>query len=89
MVCFTHEKDAKQFSIALIEWLAEFALEVEPSKTALLRFSSYAKRHLQEHIAYFGVSGNSRSLRTYAYQVSRVLLKEHTRGRFADWEYCR
>ncbi len=144
VACFTHEEDAKRFSAALIERLAEFALEVEPSKTALLRFGSYAKRqcvklglgrpptfdflgfthyvtrsrskrfmvgrktqgsrisrklkevgvrlaklrtsggrammdyakrHLQGHIAYFGVSGNSRSLKTYVYRVSRVLFK--------------
>lgn len=144
VACFTHEEDAKRFSAALIERLAEFALEVEPSKTALLRFGSYAKRqcaklglsrppsfdflgfthyvtwsrskrfmvgrktqgsrinkklkevgvrlaklrtsgghammdytkrHLQGHIAYFGVSGNSRSLKTYIYRVSRVLFK--------------
>lgn len=144
VACFTHEEDAKRFSEALIERLTEFALEVEPSKTALLRFGSYAKRqcvklglerpptfdflgfthyvtqsrskrfmvgrktqrsrinrklkevgvrlaalrtsggrammdyakrHLQGHIAYFGISGNSRSLRTYVYRVSRVLFK--------------
>jgi len=144
VACFTHEEDAKRFSEALIERLAEFALEVEPSKTALLRFGSYAKRqcaklglgrpltfdflgfthyvtqsrskrfmvgrktqgsrisrklkevgvrlaklrtsggrammdytkrHVQEHIAYFGVSGNSRSLKTYVYRVSRMLFK--------------
>ena len=144
VACFTHEEDAKRFSEALIERLAEFALEVEPSKTALLRFGSYAKRqcvklglkrpstfdflgfthyvtesrskrfmvgrktqgsrisrklkevgvrlaklrtsggrammdyakrHLQGHIAYFGVSGNSRSLKTYVYRVSRMLFK--------------
>lgn len=144
VACFTHEEDAKRFSEALIKRLAEFALEVEPSKTALLRFGSYAKRqcaklglkrpstfnflgfthyvtesrskrfmvgrktqgsrisrklkevgvrlaklrtsggrammdyakrHLQGHIAYFGVSGNSRSLRTYVYRVSRMLFK--------------
>ncbi|MCW5602197.1 hypothetical protein [Nitrosomonas sp.] len=28
----------------------------------------YAKRHLQGHIAYFGVSGNRRSLKTYIYR---------------------
>jgi group II intron reverse transcriptase/maturase len=144
VACFTHEEDAKRFSEALIERLAEFALEVEPSKTALLRFGSYAKRqciklglgrpptfdflgfthyvtqsrskrfmvgrktqgsrisrklkevgvrlanlrtsggrammdyakrHLQGHTAYFGVSGNSRSLKTYVYRVSQVLFK--------------
>lgn len=144
VACFTHEEDAKRFSEALIERLAEFALEVEPSKTALLRFGSYAKRqcaklglkrpptfdflgfthyvtesrskrflvgrktqgsrisrklkevggrlaelrtsggrammdyakrHLRGHIGYFGVSGNSRSVKTYVYRVSQVLFK--------------
>ena len=35
----------------------------------------YAKRHLRGHIAYFGVSGTRRSLKTYIYRVSRVLFK--------------
>ena len=157
VACFTHEEDAKRFSGALIERLAEFALEVEPSKTALLRFGSYAKRqcvklglkrpptfdflgfthyvtqsrskrfmvgrktqssrisrklkevgvrlaklrtsggrammdyakrHLQGHIAYFGVSGNSRSLRTYAYRVSQMLFKwlnRRSQRRSVNW----
>jgi group II intron reverse transcriptase/maturase len=157
VACFTHEEDAKRFSEALIERLAEFALEVEPSKTALLRFGSYAKRqctklgfghpptfdflgfthfvtqsrskrfmvgrktqgsrinrklkevgvrlaklrtsggrammdyakrHLQGHIAYFGISGNSRSLKTYVYRVSRVLFKwlnRRSQRRSVNW----
>ncbi len=157
VACFTHEEDAKRFSGALIERLAEFALEVEPSKTALLRFGSYAKRqcvklglkrpstfdflgfthyvtesrskrfmvgrktqgsriirklkevgvrlaklrtsggrammdyakrHLQGHIVYFGVSGNSRSLRTYVYRVSRMLFKwlnSRSQRRSVNW----
>jgi RNA-directed DNA polymerase len=35
----------------------------------------YVRRHLQGHIQYFGVSGNSRSLQQYAYQVVRLLFK--------------
>jgi RNA-directed DNA polymerase len=157
VACFTHEEDAKRYSEALIERLAEFALEVEPSKTALLRFGSYAKRqcvklglkrpstfdflgfthyvtesrskrfmvgrktqgsrvvrklkevgvrlaklrtsggrammdyakrHLQGHIAYFGVSGNIRSLRTYVYRVSRTLFKwlnRRSQRRSVNW----
>jgi RNA-directed DNA polymerase len=144
VACFTHEEDAQRFRQALTERLAEFALEVEPSKTRLLCFGSqskrlcaqhgqkrsptfdflgfthyvgrsrrnrfvvgrktqgsrmaiklkevgarlaqlrhrggrammdYAQRHLQGHLAYYGISGNSRSLRAYVYCVSRVLFK--------------
>jgi RNA-directed DNA polymerase len=36
---------------------------------------AYVKRHLQGHIQYFGVSGNSRSLQQYVYQAGRLLFK--------------
>jgi len=35
----------------------------------------YVRRHLQGHIQYFGVSGNSRSLKQYRYQAARLLYK--------------
>ncbi len=35
----------------------------------------YAVRHLRGHLAYYGVSGNSRSLRQYFCRASRLLLK--------------
>jgi len=35
----------------------------------------YAKRHLQGHVGYYGVSGNARQVGTYAYRVSRLLFK--------------
>ncbi len=144
VTCFTHEDDARRFMVELTERLAIFGLEVEPSKTHLLRFGSkvqrdhekqvaqrpstfnflgfthyagksrgnhflvgrksqceriakklkeagdrlsalrveggrammdYAKRHLQGHVAYYAVSGNARSVRTYAYMLSRLLFK--------------
>lgn len=144
VACFTHEDDAKRFRQELVTRLTQFTLEVEPSKTAMHRFGSYAKRqcaklgegrvatfnflgfthyvtlsrtkrflvgrktqkerickklaevgvklaklrtaggremmryakrHLQGHIAYYGVSGNSRSIRKYVYNVSRLLFK--------------
>lgn len=159
VACFTHEEDARQFQVALIERLAKFGLEVEPSKTALLRFGSYAKRqciklgekrpptfnflgfthyvtesrrkrfmvgrktqgsrvcgklkevnirlaklrtsggrammdyakrHIQGHIAYYGVSGNSRSLGTYVYRVSRLLFKwlnRRSQRKSFSWTY--
>jgi RNA-directed DNA polymerase len=36
---------------------------------------AYVNRHLQGHIQYFGVSGNSRSLQQYAYHAGRLLFK--------------
>jgi RNA-directed DNA polymerase len=36
---------------------------------------AYVRRHLQGHIQYFGVSGNSRSLQQYVYQAGRLLFK--------------
>jgi hypothetical protein len=35
----------------------------------------YVRRHLQGHIQYFGVSGNSRSLQQYVYHAGRLLFK--------------
>ena len=36
---------------------------------------AYVRRHLQGHLQYFGVSGNSRSLQQYAYRAGRLLFK--------------
>jgi RNA-directed DNA polymerase len=40
--CFEREADARRFEQALKERLAQFALEVEPTKTALIRFGDLA-----------------------------------------------
>jgi hypothetical protein len=40
VACFEHEADARAFLTAMSERLAQFDLEVEPSKTALLPFGS-------------------------------------------------
>lgn len=42
VACFEQEADAQRFLEEMTERLAEFDLEVEPSKTALLRFGSQA-----------------------------------------------
>lgn len=44
VACFENEADAKRFIEALTERLAAFDLEVEPSKTAVLRFGNKAER---------------------------------------------
>lgn len=143
VACFECEVDARGYEQALKERLAQFALEVEPTKTALLRFGDlapalckrdgdrrprtfnflgfthymvlkrgraklgrktqrarvgkslkalgarlkvlrmegtcamqeYVRLHLRGYIQYFGVSGNSRSVRTYVFHVERLLFK--------------
>lgn len=47
IACFQHEGDARRFLTELSERLGNFALEVEPSKTALIRFGSAALQHCQ------------------------------------------
>lgn len=44
VACFTHEQDARCFVTEMVKRLAEFDLEVEPSKTAVLRFGSQCLR---------------------------------------------
>lgn len=44
VVCFERRDDAKRFMNALPQRLGDFGLELEPSKTALLRFGRFAKQ---------------------------------------------
>lgn len=49
----------------------------------------YVRRHLQGHIQYFGVSGNSRSLQQYTYYVGRLLFKwlnRRSQRRSVTWD---
>lgn len=144
VACFNREEEARRFLTEMQERLNQFGLEVEPSKTVLLRFGSqapkecgkdgnkrpatfnflgfthyvgksrkgrfvvgrktqreriakklkevdqrvaklrteggkammdYAKRHLVGHVTYYGISGNAKQIRNYAYLISRVLFK--------------
>jgi group II intron reverse transcriptase/maturase len=49
IVCFQYEEDARRFLLELAERLAAFELEVDPGKTAVLRFGSNAKRDCHRH----------------------------------------
>lgn len=48
VACFTHESDAKRFMDEIVERLGKFGLEVEPSKTALLRFGNRAAKECRQ-----------------------------------------
>ena len=158
VACFEDEQDAKRFVVELQDRLAAFGLEVEPSKTAMLRFgglapwackrdgmrrphtfnflgfthyvtrtrsgyfavgrktqrerfrkklkalgqrlsrlrlaggramAAFVRRHLEGHIQYYGVSGNSRSVRCYVYRAIRILftwLNRRSQRRSLNWE---
>ena len=158
IACFQDEKDAQRFLIELRKRLADFNLEVEPSKTAVIRFGSqterqcgqkgqgrpqtfnflgfthyvtrshsgrfevgrktegkrirrklkevkvrlmllrtqsgkamkdYIKQHLQGHIQYYGVSGNTRSLKVNVQNIGKMLFKwlnRRSQLRSVKWE---
>jgi RNA-directed DNA polymerase len=44
VVCFNREEEAKRFMTEMQERLSQFGLEVELSKTALIRFGSQASK---------------------------------------------
>jgi group II intron reverse transcriptase/maturase len=61
------------------------ALRVEGGRAMM----DYAKCHLRGHAAYYAVSGNARSVRTYAYRISRLLFKwlnRRSQRRGVTWE---
>jgi group II intron reverse transcriptase/maturase len=157
VACFERETDARRFLTEMTERLAQFDLEVEPSKTAILKFGrqamgrkaqdgdgprtfsflgithyvgksrtgrfvvgrktdakrmckklkqlserlrrlrseggramlDYVRRHLQGHIQYYGVSGNSRSVSSYVYLATGQLFKwlnRRSQRRSLNWK---
>jgi group II intron reverse transcriptase/maturase len=158
VACFEREADARRFRLELTDRLSAFDLEVEPSKTALLRFGSEAQRdchqdglprprvfnflgfthfvtrsrsgrfmvgrqtegkrfrtklkalnerlrtlrvaggnkmvefvrqHLEGHIQYYGVSGNTRRVTSYIYFTSQLLFKwlnRRSQSRSLTWQ---
>lgn len=158
VACFEDHADAQRFLVELGQRLAQFALGLEPAKTALIRFGSHAlwscrrdgrrrpqtfnflgfthyvsrsrsgrfvvgrktqrqriqkklkalglrlsqlrlqggramldyfRRHIQGHVQYYGVSGNSRSVRHYAFHAGRLLFKwlnRRSQRRSINWQ---
>ena len=51
--------------------------------------AAFVRRHLEGHIQYYGVSGNSRSVRCYVYRATRILftwLNRRSQRRPLNWE---
>jgi len=60
VACFQYEADARRFRTALDGRLGKFQLEVEPSKTRILRFGRFTKRDVErrgEQVAVFEFLG--------------------------------
>jgi RNA-directed DNA polymerase len=156
VACFEEEADARRFEGELKERLEKFALEVEPTKTALIRFGTsaparcqqegdrrprtlnflgfthyltmrgeraklgrktqrervnkklkalgarlqalrilgtramqeFVRAHVQGHIGYYGVTGNSRRVATYVYRAKRLLylwINRRSQQRSFNW----
>lgn len=53
-----------------------------------IKMQTYVRRHVQGHLQYYGVSGNSRWMRNYVHQVQRLLFKwlnRRSQRRSFDW----
>ena len=56
--------------------LTEFGRRLKSMRTAGARaMQIFTLQHWQGHLQYFGVSGNSRSISSYAHHVKRLLFK--------------
>ena len=74
VACFSREEEAKRFMTEMQERLAQFGLEVEPSKTALIRFGSQAAKVRGED--------ETKRPRTFNFLVFTHFVSKSRRGRF-------
>ncbi len=74
IACFRHEEEAQRFRRELAERLAAFDLEVEPSKTAVLRFGRQATRECHRE--------GLRRPRTFSFLGLTHYVSRSRRGRF-------
>ncbi len=94
VVCFEYEADAQRFREELIERLAQFSLEVEPSKTKILSFgpraTAWAKRQGQRKPETFDFLGFthycSRSRTGQRFRMKRVTARKRFRAKLAEFK---
>ncbi len=73
VACFEQEADARRFLMAMTERLVQFDLEVEPSKTAILRFGRQALGR---------TASQSQAPRTFSFLGFTHYMGRSRRGRF-------
>jgi group II intron reverse transcriptase/maturase len=91
VVCFENEADAKRFRAELVERLARFSLEVEPSKTKVLAFGPRAAarakaqgRRKPETFDFLGFTHYcSRSRNGRRFRMKRVTARKRFRAKLA------
>jgi group II intron reverse transcriptase/maturase len=91
VVCFEKEADARRFRAELIERLAQFSLEVEPSKTKVLTFGPRAaarakaqRRRKPETFDFLGFTHYcSRSRNGRRFRMKRVTARKRFRAKLA------
>jgi group II intron reverse transcriptase/maturase len=91
VVCFENEAEAKRFRAELIERLAQFSLEVEPSKTKVLAFGPRAAaqakaqgRRKPETFDFLGFTHYcSRSRNGRRFRMKRVTARKRFRAKLA------
>ena len=93
VACFQYETDARRFRGALEGRLEKFHLELEPSKTRVLRFGRFAKRDAErrgERVVVFdflglthycGTSRAGRFKLKWRTSAKRLRAKLHLRGK--------
>jgi RNA-directed DNA polymerase len=73
IVCFQHRKEALKFQRVLVKRLAKFSLEVQPSKTKLVKFGRFAQRDAKKY---------KRKMQTVYFLGSTHFCKRNRRGNF-------
>jgi group II intron reverse transcriptase/maturase len=95
VVCFAKQSEAERFRAELIKRLAQFYLEVEPSKTKVLAFGPGAARHARRHgkrkpetFDFLGFTHYcSRSCDGRRFRMKRVTSGKRFRAKLADFKH--
>ena len=96
VACFEKEEEARRFQAEMIERLAAFGLEGEPTKTKVLAFGPRAKQHAQEQgtskpetFDFLGFTHYcSRSRNGKRFRMKRVTARKKFREKLADFQQC-
>ncbi len=94
VVCFQKEADAKRFVAELVERLAQFGLEVEPSKTKIIAFGPWAAVRVKrqglrkpETFDFLGFTHYcSRSQTGKSFRMRRVTARKRFRAKLAAFK---
>jgi RNA-directed DNA polymerase len=90
VVCFQYREEAEQFLSALKDRLEQFHLEVEPSKTKLLRFGRFARQDAArngeqpEQFDFLGFTHDCGQTRAGSFKLQRRTSKKKFRAKLRD-----